>query len=56
MNRHGGRLQIESRVGEGSTFTLRLPGRRLMAALPTAANDGAGAAAERVDGTDSAAA
>jgi len=57
MNRHGGRLQIESRVGEGSTFTLRLPGRRLMAALPTAANDGgAGAPAERVDGTDSAAA
>ena len=56
MNRHGGRVQIESRVGEGSTFTLRLPGRRLMAALPTAANDGAGAAAERVDGTDSAAA
>jgi hypothetical protein len=39
MNRHGGRLQIESQIGKGSTFTLRLPGRRLLAGPPTAAND-----------------
>ena len=25
LNRHGGRLAIESRVGEGATFTVRLP-------------------------------
>jgi len=41
MNRHGGRLQIESRVGEGSVFTLRLPGRRLLAGPPTVANGAA---------------
>jgi two-component system phosphate regulon sensor histidine kinase PhoR len=31
MQHHGGELQVESRLGEGSAFTLRLPARRLIA-------------------------
>lgn len=31
MQHHGGDLQVESRLGEGSAFTLRLPARRLIA-------------------------
>jgi len=31
LERHGGRLQIESTLGEGSRFTARLPGRRVVA-------------------------
>ena len=34
VNRHGGRLQIESRVGEGSTFTITLPAVRKPADAP----------------------
>ncbi len=32
VQRHGGRLEVESRVGEGTTFTVRLPVRRPQAA------------------------
>jgi two-component system phosphate regulon sensor histidine kinase PhoR len=38
MNRHGGDLSIESHVGEGSAFTLRFPGRRLIGATPSGAD------------------
>jgi two-component system phosphate regulon sensor histidine kinase PhoR len=31
LQRHGGRLEIESREGRGSTFTAHFPGRRLLA-------------------------
>jgi two-component system phosphate regulon sensor histidine kinase PhoR len=31
LQRHGGRLEIESREGQGSTFTAHFPGRRLLA-------------------------
>jgi two-component system phosphate regulon sensor histidine kinase PhoR len=31
LQRHGGRLEIESREGRGSTFTALFPGRRLLA-------------------------
>jgi two-component system phosphate regulon sensor histidine kinase PhoR len=34
VNRHGGRMQIESRVGEGSTFTITLPAIRKPADAP----------------------
>jgi len=34
MNRHGGQLVIDSVLGAGSTFTLRFPGRRLLAPAP----------------------
>ena len=30
LQRHGGRLEIESREGDGSTFTAHFPGRRLL--------------------------
>ncbi len=33
LERHGGRLHIESRPGEGSRFAAHLPARRVMAAL-----------------------
>ncbi len=33
MTRHGGTLAIDSHIGEGSTFTLRFPGRRLIEAM-----------------------
>ncbi|MBI4996208.1 MAG: phosphate regulon sensor histidine kinase PhoR [Rhodocyclales bacterium] len=32
LERHGGRLQVESKPGEGSRFTARLPARRAVAA------------------------
>ena len=36
VNRHNGRLAIESRVGEGSTFTISLPtGRKAVDATVT---------------------
>jgi two-component system phosphate regulon sensor histidine kinase PhoR len=35
LERHGGRLQIESRPGEGSRFTARLPARRVVTGSPT---------------------
>jgi len=34
VNRHGGRMQIESRAGEGSTFTITLPAVRKQADAP----------------------
>jgi len=34
VNRHGGRMQIESRLGEGSTFTITLPAVRKPAGAP----------------------
>ena len=34
MSRHGGDLGIDSHIGEGSTFSLRFPGRRLIDAMP----------------------
>jgi two-component system sensor histidine kinase SenX3 len=36
---HGGRVDVTSAAGEGSTFTLRLPGRRPEAALPLPESD-----------------
>jgi two-component system phosphate regulon sensor histidine kinase PhoR len=35
LERHGGRLQIESTPGEGSRFAARLPARRVAAELPS---------------------
>jgi two-component system, OmpR family, phosphate regulon sensor histidine kinase PhoR len=35
LERHGGRLQIESRPGEGSCFTAHLPARRVVDESPT---------------------
>ncbi len=40
MTRHGGTLAIDSHLGEGSTFTLRFPGRRLIEATPDANQSG----------------
>jgi two-component system phosphate regulon sensor histidine kinase PhoR len=35
LERHGGRLQIESTPGEGSRFAARLPARRVVTDLPS---------------------
>jgi signal transduction histidine kinase len=34
VQRHGGELQIESRLGQGSTFSFWLPGSRVRATQP----------------------
>ena len=39
MSQHGGQLRIESLPAQGSTFTLRFPGRRVLEAAPGATPD-----------------
>jgi two-component system phosphate regulon sensor histidine kinase PhoR len=41
IQRHGGQLSVESRLGHGSAFTLRLPARRLLGERPPTEAEGA---------------
>jgi two-component system, OmpR family, phosphate regulon sensor histidine kinase PhoR len=48
VNRHSGRLQVESRIGEGSTFTVFLPAAHHAGETPPAAKAADGKNAESV--------
>ena len=37
VERHGGNLEIESRLGEGTTVTIKLPSNRLVPAFTSSA-------------------